>query len=429
MEKATIQARKDLLAGREPEKNLPRYLKGLAGGYYRMANYNLAMQYTAFTEAVRDGELKLTDRTKKHATLVKQLVETLLSDRMVPEDFERPLQELNDMRGEISAAMEVLTAYTDKLYLYEYVLRRLAPAMEDTVEDVDSYAALEEMSGYLFCEEEQELLLERLSRVVSELPVRMTKGKFMEWVRSAASVYKESDAESLNRAFYMLYSASGLYEPEGMEEFPEYGEALQYFSSLDYRSLTEEQYREAKTKLEAVTESIGALTEVYLSLIDLVNSLMMLFLTAPYVMPEDLKKAEACMEVFRLLMREELYSEDEIAEAFAAFEGAPEVLEESLFREETYLEELPVSEELISAMMQKVLYTRIVYAKRLHTSSMFVSLEEEQNVCEFEEALNKFCERLSETLENGQRAVNRAVMAQVIHTLPLPFTKKSEVQK
>lgn len=430
MDREIIQARKDLLAGRDTEKNLPRYLKGLAGGYYRIANYNLAMQYTAFREAVEEGRLLPEGRAKQYVELTEELLSAISDRRLASDHPEEALQKLNGVRDEITAAMQVMTAYTDKLYLHEYVLRRLAPAMEDTIEDVDSYAFLEEISPWLFDHEDHEVFLDCLIMVISVLPVRMTRRKFMEWVRDAASAYRDSDPEGLDRVFYMLYSASGLYEPEGMEQFPEYAGALQYFSSLDYRDMTETLYREAEQKLGAVTERIFQNTEVYFSLIEIVNSLMTVLLTVPYVMPEDIKKAEDCLPVFRLLLREESYTEEEITNAFAAFEGAPERLEEQLFAEETYLEELPVDRKLISAMMQDVLYTRVSYAKRLHTTSMFVEIgEEEQKTGGFEETLEAFCTQLLEVLEHGQRAVNRARMAQVLRMLPLPFTRRSEIEK
>ena len=151
--------------------------------------------------------------------------------------------------------------------------------MEGTAEDVDSNGALEEISSFLFFDEEQEGLLARVSAVVSELPVRMTKAKFTEWVRSTASVYKEADGETLDRVFYMLYSASGLYEPEGMELFPECKAAYESLKVVDYRNLTEEQYREAKKTLEDVTEFITAVSEAYFSLTEIVNSLLTVLFT------------------------------------------------------------------------------------------------------------------------------------------------------
>lgn len=431
MNRELIQARKALFAGKETEKNLPCYLRELAGCYYRMGYYNLAMQYTAFAEAVKEGLLQTDERTEVYAAQLKRLLGVLLAEQAAPEELKEAMGILLTMRGEITVFMQALTAYTDKLYLHEYALKRLEPAMEDTAEDIDSYAALEELESYLFGSGEQEVPYDRLISIVSELPVRMTKGKFMEWVRSMAAVaYKDADAEGLYRAFYMLYSAAGLYEPEGMEQFPDYAGALQYFSSADYRSMTEEQYRDAKERLEKVTKCIASDVEVYFSLIEIVNSLLMLFFTAPYAMPEEVRQTEGCRQVLRLMLCEEPYSEEEIVEAFASFEGEPEELDEVLQEEEAYLEELPVKEELLAALMQKELYTRVMCASRLHTDSVFVELEEKEPPEEsFEASLEAFCTRLSEVLENGQRAVNRARMAQVIQLLPLPFKKKSEVQK
>lgn len=422
-----IQARKELVAGRNQEKNLPCYLRGLAGVYYRMANYNLAMQYTAFAEAVKEGDIELSEKAKVYADFVKEQLGNILDGK---NESKEALTAINSIRHEIIKAMQALTAYTDRLYLHEYVLRRLAPGMEGTVEEVDSYAVLEEMSSFLFCDEEQEGLLARVALAVSELPVRMTKAKFMEWVRSTASVYKDADAESLDRVFYMLYSASGLYEPEGMELFAECKEALDYFSALDYRNLTEEQYFAAKEKLEEITGVMNSVSEAYFSLMELINSLMTVLLTADYVMPEDMKATKGCKDVFRLVLSEKEFTDVELVEAFETFEGAPEELEEFLFTEEGFFEELPMDEKLVDAMMQRVLYTRVSYAKRLHTTSIFVELESAVKDEEgFDSMLDKFCEALSGVLESGQRALNRAIMAQVIHNLPLPFTKKSDIQK
>jgi len=89
-----------------------------------------------------------------------------------------------------------------------------------------------------------------------------------------------------------------------------------------------------------------------------------------------------------------------------------------------------VKESLIEAMMQKALYTRVLYARTLHTTSVFVELEKkEQENMTFEAALDAFCEAALQALESGQRAINRGRMARILQNLPLPFTKKSDIQK
>ena len=229
MNQELIKARKELLAKRDVEYNLPCYLRNLAGVYYRMANYNLAMLYTSFSEAVAEGDTVLSEKEEGYANTIKTLLDGMVQGS--PVATEEALAQVGDLRRELTVAMQALTAYTDRLYLHEYALQRLAPGMEDTVEEIDSNAALEEISSFLFFDEEQEGLLARVSATVSELPVRMTKAKFMEWVRNTASVYQEADGETLDRVVYMLYSASGLYEPEGMELFPECKKVLTFLNA------------------------------------------------------------------------------------------------------------------------------------------------------------------------------------------------------
>ncbi len=428
MNQELVKARKELLAKRDVEYNLPCYLRNLAGVYYRMANYNLAMQYTAFTEGVSEGDVILPKEAEAYAGEIKSFMDALAKgEGMVSEER---LTAIGTLRERLTVAMQALTAYTDRLYLHEYVLQRLAPGMEGTVEEVDSNAALEEISSFLFFDEEQEGLLARVSATVSELPVRMTKAKFFEWVRSTASVYKESDSETLDRVFYMLYSASGLYEPEGMELFPECKEALAYLNGLDYRDITEEQYKEAKQRLESVTEFITSVSEAYFSLTEIANSLMTVLFTEGYVMPADSEATKGCRDIYRMIAEGKDFTDEELVEAFETFEGLPEEIEEFLFTEEAYFDELSVDDKLLDAMMQKALYTRVAYARRLHTSSIFVKLEkEQQKEASFDEMLEEFCVAVTKVLEAGQRAVNRAVMARVIQNLPLPFTRKSDIQK
>jgi len=423
-----VKARKELFAKRDVEFNLPCYLRNLAGVYYRMANYNLAMQYTSFAEGVAEGDVVLPEKAKEYAETVKQYVEALAKGECA--SGEEALVRIGELRQELTVAMQALTAYTDRLYLHEYALRRLAPAMEGTAEEIDSNAALEEISSFLFFDEEQEGLLARVSAVISELPVRMTKAKFMEWVRNTASVYMEADGETLDRVFYMLYSASGLYEPEGMELFPECREVLDTLNALDYRSITEEQYTEAKMKLSEITEFITSVSDVYFSLTEIVNSLLTVLFTEGYVMPADTEATKGCREIYRMVSEGKDFTDMALVEAFESFEGLPEQIEEFLFTEEAYFDELPVDEKLLDAMLQKVLYTRVAYARRLHTTSIFVKLEnEDAKELSFDAMLDEFCVAVTKVLEEGQRAVNRGVMARVIQNLPLPFTRKSDIQK
>jgi len=429
MKHEIVKARKEFMAGKDAERNLPCYLTGMAGVYYRLAAYNLAMQYTAFAEAVAEGDLELSEPLAPYGTFLKDTIKAL-GENPASVATEEMVSRLLSLREELTVSMQALTAYTDRLYLHEYALTRMQPEMEGTVEEIDSNAALEEISAFLFSDEEQDGLLSRVSLVLSELPVRMTKAKFTEWVRSTASVYTEADKDTLDRVFYMLYSAAGLYAPEGMEQFLNCKEALSYFEGLEYKELTEEGFFEAKGKLTEITEFIASVSDGYFMLTEMINNLLVLAMTANYAGTADLEATECCNRIFGLLSAGADYTDMDLVEAFESFEGKPEEIEEFLFAEEGYLDELPVKESLIEAMMQKALYTRVLYARTLHTTSVFVELEKkEQENMTFEAALDAFCEAALQALESGQRAINRGRMARILQNLPLPFTKKSDIQK
>lgn len=429
MDHLIIQARKALQAGREQEKNLPVYLKGLAGAYYKMANYNLAMQYMTFSEAMAEHGVSLDEEETGYAKQLTELLSKYVFEGISPQLAEDGLKKLLTMRAEFISRMQVLTAYTDKLYLHEYVQKRLAPAMEQTEEEVDSAAAVNELTEFLFGEAQKDYLRENLSFLISELPIRMTKTKFFEWVKQTSAAFKESDSESLNRTFYMLYSAAGLQEPEGMERFPEFAEALKFLDTIEYRNISDETYEDAKVMLETVTEHLSGVSDSYCSMMEIINSMTSMFLMLPFIATEDEKAVECCRKAMELALREEPATEEELMDVFSAFEGVPEQLETELLAEEGVLAEFPVKDAMIEAMMQKVLYSRVQYAKQLHTTSLFVDPDEIFAEMKYEEEIEKFCNILSEKLDQGQKAMNRARMAQVLYHLPVPFTKSSDVQK
>ena len=106
MNQELVRARKDLYTKREVERNLPCYLSGLAGVYYRMASYNLAMQYTSFTEGVAEGDLVLSAKAKEYADILKGLIDGLATDG-AGADAESGLQTVIALRKELNMRWHV----------------------------------------------------------------------------------------------------------------------------------------------------------------------------------------------------------------------------------------------------------------------------------------------------------------------------------
>jgi len=421
-------ARKALQAGREIEKNLPVYLRGVAGAYYKMAYFNLAMQYTTFAGSVSDHEVSLDEKESGYAERIAEMLRKYILENAIPAEYEEGLKELLAMREDFTERMQILTAYTDRLYLHEYALKRLAPEFENTKENVDSQTATNELVGFLFQESRRDSLRENIAFALSELPIRMTKAKFFDWIRETSAAFREADSESLNRTFYMLFSSAGLLTPDGMDKFEEFQTALRYFDGLDYKKMDEKGYQEAKLMLETVTEHISLTSDQYCSMMEVINQLTSIFLLKQFVSGEDESAVACCKKAVEIALREEPATDEECEEIFSALEGVVEELETDILAEEGVFVEFPVKDAMIEAMMQKVLYTRILYAMKLHTTSIFIRLEENTEETTYEEELNRFLTALNEAMEKEQKALSRARMAQVLYHLPIPFTTSKEVQ-
>lgn len=423
------QAKKALTEGREAEKNLPIYLTELAGAYYRLAFCNLVMEYPYLTDFLQEtGKEGSSETTKTGEELLKMISDITGKDKAV--DYEALLKRALLLRREITEDMQAVTAYSERLYLHEYALRRMLPEMEGRVEEISSEAATAELFRFLFPNEKQEKLQERLFLLLSELPVRMTRERFFEWLKGSLQGYQNSDQGGKDQVLYVLRSVTGLLTPIRMDLFSDYRDELSYFDTLDYKNINTEQFSAANSRLSVTTEALINDSEMFSMMMKLLNSVTTILLTAPYLSGETESKTEPMRALLQKL-RTDTESVEEMDYAF--LEGIPEELSELLIKEEAFLSEFPIKETMLEAMMQKVLYDRLKAAGRLRSISLFMELNEdeesEQPKRSFSEELSLFCEELSKKLEVGQRAVNRARMAQALSHVPIPFQKSSEVKK
>ena len=161
--------------------------------------------------------------------------------------YEEAIKELAELRDRIISKMDILTAYTDLFILYEYVMNRLEAVFENAEEPsaMDNDAVAKEILQWIFSEEEPALVNEHIKEMLSCLPVRMTKGKFLELVENAFSIYSESDSQSIDMFDYMLRSAAGLYTPKGMaKSYSKLDKVKKVFESKEFTELSKEEYED-----------------------------------------------------------------------------------------------------------------------------------------------------------------------------------------
>jgi len=294
---------------------------------------------------------------------------------------------------------------------------------------MDNDAVAKEILQWIFSEEEPALINQHIKEMVSCLPVRMTKGKFLELVENAFSIYKDSDPKSVEMFDYMLRSASGLYTPKGMaKSYSKLDKVKKLFESKSLAELSGEEYAERKEALAEGTEYIRNATECLSDIQAVANALMTVLLTKQYFTLSAERASVRPQEMTKTLLSGAPIDAERL---FAGVETEMEAVSEEIMGLEASL--LFVKENLekqVNELMLSVVYRRLLTVQRLNSSSAYASLEEEAPVEEegyLQKVKDAFLIDIKNSLENGSRVQNRAVMAAVLRELPVFFNNHTEV--
>lgn len=431
MDKTTRQLTGDIKAGRNLEQVLPELMNRMASAYGMLSYYNMNMELSVLLEAKEDGMIKPGRTVKELEEKLYDIMRKTLLDAFSPDVYDEAIKELAELREKIITKMDILTAYTDLFILYEYVINRLEAVFEKTEEPaaMDNDAVAKEILQWIFSEEEPALINEHIKEMLSCLPVRMTKGKFLELVENAFSIYAESDSRSIDMFDYMLRSASGLYAPKGMAKtYSKLDKVKKLFDSKSLSELGKEEYEERKTALAEGTEYIRNTTECLGNIQAVANALLAVLFTKQYFTLSAARASALPQEMMQKLLSEGTEDTDIL---FEGVETQMELLSEEVINLEaalTYVKEN--MEKQVGEMMLSTLYHRLLAVQRLVSGSTYASLTEPETV-EKEGYLKKtkeaFLADIAKELAEGSRIKNRAVMAGVLRELPVFFNNHTEV--
>ena len=431
MEKTTRQLAGDIKAGRNLEQALPELMSRMASAYGMLSYYNMNMELSMLMESKEDGMIKPGRTVKELEERLYDVIRKTLLAAFDPAVYEESIKELAELREKVISKMDILTAYTDLFILYEYVMNRLETSFEEMEEPaaMDNDAVAKEILKWIFAEEEPALVNQHIKEMLSCLPVRMTKSKFLELVENAFSIYEKADGQGADMFDYMLRSAAGLYTPKGMaKSYSKLDKVKKLFESKSFAELTKEEYEERKEALKEGTEYIRNATECLGSVQAIANALLTVLLTKQYFTLNAERASKRPQEMTSALLSDNTVDTDAL---FAGVETEMEAVSEEIMNLEASL--LHVKENMekqISELMLSVVYQRLLMVQRLNSSSAYASLEEAETTMEegyLKKVKEAFLVDIREALEGGSRLRNRAVMAAVLRELPVFFNNHTEV--
>lgn len=427
---------KEISKKKNLSKNLSIYGNYMSDMYYRFARVCLSMNYFTYFQMMEDIDKdKNADITAIHDEL-NTIIKDLLNDDC---NITEAVEKLYNMRNKIIATMKILTSYADIFDRYEYVLNRVEYRFKES--DIDNKDDDRELTRkimkYILSDEDSAAINMRISEIISELPVRMTKAKFFERLDEGINVYRDTDRKSLNDFLYMIGTSAMMDLPDGFDDtFDELHSIYKNVMEADYDNITEADYDNLHSKIVFAAQFIQDSVSIYMMLAQIVNEVCAIAGLEEYVSDKG-EESEYCIRLISYV-NDAFFSgnfeaaDSALEECFMRIEGVQEMLHEKYMTFEYQLDEL--KKETLSEEF-KPLYNKLFKAQVLVSDSLFVEFndnntndDEKLSDDEFADIKKKFMEKTQSFLSDKPRAVKRAVMSVIIASLPTFFNNIEELQ-
>ena len=328
------------------------------------------------------------------------------------------------LRKASTQIMELLSAYTDRFTIYEYVLNRLeyrfsGATLEAGYSDEDM---TQEILQKLSTETDQTVRQSMLVSIIEQLPMRMTRRRFFQVLTEGMDAYKGSDKNAVDGQLFMLRTAAMLEEPKDFaESFPEFYEVVEAFRKAPLSTLSEAEWNLLHDTLAKGMEELDSQMDRMLLLQELINDLCVLTMTDGCAWTEQHK---TCSGIISFTLTP---GTDEAAlnAMMGALEGIHEQYSTNFQEKSTLVDELmQSSKKQLSEQGMLETFTRLDVLSKLLSSSRFADIDEKEEsetvkASYIEEKTAELITELEAFLKSSSKPLARAVMAKLVTMVPL----------
>ncbi len=422
---------RDIDRGKNLRKNLPVYQNLLADTYLDYSAVELVFSSYLLVDSLPEYHGITQDEKELCEEVISQLQRlTGISREEIPE----MLEGLQEIRGRITKTMEQYTFYTDRLICYEYVLDRMKmrftedKELENRLSGIQEEEFIKRLMVFVAAHEDQSIIRDRLQLLMGILPVHMTKSKLLEKIEQTVTLYKGSDAASLEGFAYMIRSAAMLHPLEESTGDEIYS-FLSELEGMDFKELDVDTYEGLCDRLEQVSEKIIEITDFYYSLQKVVNGCYA-FALAKLHNDKNTETQKISRRILSAVVKGELQEEE-----LEKLEGRIEAcVEQSSYLEAVLFEVKSSCQEVLKELDLEQEFEEYTRIANLLSDSLFVDLDaadQEETVDEQKAAqvAAELAEEISRKLAECKRPVKKAVMAAVLEKLPVGFPGTREVEE
>lgn len=423
----------DIHNGKNVKENLKVYCDMAIKTYSEYGTLELTFSAYTLLEEIVEEKTELAVKEQEVIDTVLQALGELGKETCA---YGEVAERMRKLREKITAKMELFTAYTDRLICYEYVLNRMELKYLPEKEIAKQLAVFQEeeylrqLMSYLFANEDQSVVQDKLRLVISQVPVHMTKSKLFEKIGEALTLYQGGERSSLDDFIYILRTSAMVYEPKRYEgDYTDFETLLNRLETADYVKMPEAEYEEMTRVLEEAAQSIHEITDLYYGLQKVVNGIYAMCQVLPYVTKES-KLVKAGRSIWVCLANREYRPE-----MLMPLEGRIErCIEKSSYLESVLYEIKNSYQEELTELSLTSFFEDFTLVANLLSDSLFINLEQEakSEVADadyVQQRTDSLLEELSEKMGQLSRPVKRAVMGQILEKLPMMFQNVQEVEE
>ncbi len=447
MNKKNRQIYNNLKHGINIEESIPDYLEAFRELYKEFSELNLGMYYFMFYENYIASYNKMDARELDILNRLNKLISKCFHPYKDNKHHtysnvsnEDDIKALEVIREDITKGMKILTNYTDILLIYDYVLKRIEFRFTDNLVDIDDELVTNEIINYIFETKDQVLINNKLSDVISQLPVRMSRYKYFDLISESFSLFEDMNLVSLESYLYMIRSSAMLYELSGMEDvFPELNSTKVELETSNYSDISQDEWIRLTSLLDETTDKINYLADYFYGLQEMANQLYIYLLNAKESKQtsnqEEAKRpmVSVICQVNHNFTNNLLNLSDETSSLLSETEGIQEELLGDISNMESVFSmvEDKYRDVLVSRGLEQS-YDNLKKSQIFFTNSLFfeVNKAEDDRIltkAEINEEKMRLVSDIEDLFKKNSRYVNRAVMANTLNKIPGFLINQDEV--
>lgn len=423
----------DIKKGKNLERSLPLFAKDLSSVYGNSAILNLSINYSNYFVSTREKE---TDRsfTKLREEINELIKSVILEDNASKENIEK----IEKIREEVKERVDAATAYLSAFENFNYVLSRKLPNKNYEGREFDTDEEAKKILAFIFEDDDNIAINSKIQRVISELPIRYTKGKFFDIIENSVDRYDGAEKKALKAFAYMVRQAGMIYDLDKMQKlYPELADEFEYFKNFEFDKAAKKDLLAESVKLNSTIARCSELTDDGILVMEIVNDIYAALLNWDNIDKENTKlEIEMIKFTNESFENEDLSLEEfdmKLVETFTKLEGKLEAFYEDLLAYEITL--FDIQNRFVNETLEygcKEQYDDLYKCSILKQGSLFADLSDLEEAGQVVAAdLDKVKDNLRTEFERifGEvdRSVRRGIMAQVIGSVPVYFENRTEV--